>query len=302
MATFAELINGGSQYMGPQQQRPGQSMAQVVNPMQANTGLDQTPPKDEADLQQRITGWQGFMQQMQTDPVLRNTMMTVGASLLAGPQFMGENTGSIFGRAIQNGLLSHQFGRAAEGKAKLAQKQEERADSLAQAQMEKEGAATEELRQKTQNAKEDRPILRRKKLAEADAAELQVKNAPVLFQSGLDTAASLRAKNYALANRANRPPEPKEPPKEPVIKPDALTLNAQANALSKLIESGASPERIKQAEEKLSRMLGLDEAAEPAANSPVTEEEFRAAARNADPEGWFMLRGERVKLKPGYKP
>lgn len=327
MPNFMEILNQTGKL--PPVQPP--QMSQVINPLQESTGLDQSPPKDEVDLQARAKGWQGFMEQLKTDPVLRNTMLTVGAHLLAGPQQMGENTGSIVGRAIQNGLLAHQFGRAQQAKTALAQAQEERAGRLAESQIEGESARTEDLKKKTAREEELLPLTKREKLAKAGAAEFQVESAPQLLKSSLETAASQRARNYALANKANRPAGEGSPAREMVLenlfrrkypeatdqelaslvlahgakasKEDLVSMNTQVTALSKLIDSGASPENIKKAEEKLAKMLGLTgEVGAASASGPVTEEEFRAAAKKADAEGWFVLRGERVKLKPGYKP
>lgn len=332
MATFADMINGTPQMMGPGA-GSGQ-IGQVVNPLSQNTGLDQSPPKDEADLQQRVTGWQGFMEQLKTDPVLRNTMMTVGAHLLSGPQFMGENTGSIFGRAIQNGLLTHQLGRAHQEKGVLAKKQEARADATAQAQIAASEANAENVRQKTASDKETLPLTKRKKLAEISQAEMQAENAPKLLQSSLDTAASVRAKNYALANRANRPAGEGSPSTTSELSRlyEIANPGADAKTVAQMVldhnkkneKSGGTTDTA-----KLNTLRALYENADPGSaeaemyqgllhdalglepgggketskgESPITEEEFRTAAKKAGPDGKFKLRGKTYTLKAGVNP
>lgn len=330
MATFADMINGTPQMMGP---GPGSGqMGQVVNPMSEQTGLDHSPPKDEADLQSRVSGWQDFMTKMQTDPVLRNTMMTVGAHLIAGPQFMGENTGSIVGRAIQNGLLTHQLGRAHEASAARATRQENRADASAQAQISSSEAAAENMRQKTASDKESMPSKKRKAELEIQAKEQQLEQAPELLRSNLDTAASIRAKNYALANKANRPGGEGSPSTVSelsrlyeIANPEAdaksiakmvlehnkkaektggTTDTAKLNTLRALFENAGSEDEAKMYQDLIHQSLGLDmkdAGKEASSDAPITEEEFRAAAKKADANGKFKLRGKEYTLKPGVK-
>lgn len=330
MATFADMINGTPQMMGP---GPGSGqMGQVVNPMSEQTGLDHSPPKDEADLQSRVSGWQDFMNKMQTDPVLRNTMMTVGAHLIAGPQFLGENTGSIVGRSIQNGLLTHQLGRAHEASAARATRQENRADASAQAQISSSEAAAENMRQKTAADKESMPSKKRKAELEIRSKEQQLEQAPELLRSSLDTAASIRAKNYALANRANRPAGEGSPSTFDALtaayqraNPDITLQEATKMALEHgkkvdkdtstmsatelkgylyMAEDGDTPEEKAAAKAILKKALKIPTTEEVSTipDTPITEEEFRAAAKKADANGKFKLRGKEYTLKPGVKP
>lgn len=271
---------------------------------------------------------------MQTDPTLQHAMLMTGAQMLAGPQFMGENTGSIMGRAMQTGILSHQMGKANEAKMAQAQRRENRADTLAQAQVGAAEASTEEKRNKIASDKETLPLRKRKLDSEAKAAEAALEERPQLLESSLKTAESQRARNYAIANRANRPAGTGSPSVTSetsrlyeIANPDASpqeiakmvlehnkkaeksggsTDTAKLTTLRSLFENAADDNERKMYQDLIHQSLGLDspggsgKTAEK--ESPITEEEFKAAAKKADANGKFKLRGKEYTLKAGVKP
>lgn len=328
MPKFSEILNTNTQRLWPVSPQVG--LASAINPANRQADLDRTPPKTPEELHQRVGAWQNFMQRMQTDPTLQQAVMMTGAQMLAGPQFMGENTGSIVGRALQTGILSHQMGKAAEAKRLLAEQEAQRANTMAQAQVGSLEASAEQTKQKTAEARETQPIRQKRLALEQQAAEMNLEHQPQLFRSQLATAESQRARNYALADKAKRPGGTGSPSKESVIEDllrrrypgatdqelaaytldygktlsqeDKLTLNAQANTLAKLVESGASDSVRNAAEASLSKLLNLPPASGNAADAPITEAEFWEAAKKAGPDGKFTLRGTEYKLKPGAKP
>ena len=317
---------------GGQEQQPQANIGQVVLPQSEQTGLDQSPPKSPEELQQRTGQWQSFIQRMQTDPTLQHAMLMTGAQMLAGPQFMGENTGSIMGRALQTGVLSHQMGRANEARNALAQRGENRADTLAQAQVGAAEAGIEEKRNKIASDKETLPLRKRKLESEAGASEAALAERPQLLESSLKTAESQRARNYAMAERAKRPAgtgspsvtsevsrlyeiaNPEATPQEiakmvldhnkKAEKAGGSTDTAKLTTLRSLFENAASDDERKMYQDLIHQSLGLDAPGEKNSkeDSPITEEEFKAAAKKADANGKFKLRGKTYTLKSGVKP
>lgn len=333
MAGFADMINGTPQMMGPGQ--GSGNIGQVVMPQAEQTGLNQTPPKSPEELQQRVGAWQNFIQKMQTDPILQNAMLMTGAQMLAGPQFMGENTSSILGRAVQTGILSHQMGKAAEAKSALATRTENRADAASQAQIGSLNASTEATQQKVASDKELTPAKRKKLEAETQAAEQTATNQPKILESNLQTAESIRAKNYALANKAQKVPGMGNPSVTSevsklyeIANPDATpqeiakmvlahnkkadktggsTDTAKLTTLRSLFEKSTDDGERKMYQDLIHQSLGLDAPGGTAETksgkeSPITEEEFKAASKKADANGKFKLRGKEYTLKSGVKP
>lgn len=182
---------------------PGQPLNQVVNPVSQTTGLNTAPPADENELKQRQEGWSGFFDQLKNDPTMRNTALMVGAQLIGGPQFMGENTGSIFGRAMQAGILTHQMGRANEAKAAEANRQNMRADALAGSQIEANTVGADAKRQKMKHDEETLPLTKKQKELQLRQEEFATESQPTLLDDRLKTSASTRAVNAAKVNKLN---------------------------------------------------------------------------------------------------
>lgn len=227
---FMQFAQNGTQAPSP--------LAQVVNPVSETTGLNTTPPKDETELKQRQEGWSGFFDQLQNDPTMRNTALMVGAQLIGGPQFMGENTGSIVSRAMQSGILTHQMGRANEAKAAEANRQNMRADALAGSQIESNTVAADSRRQKMKHEEETLPLTKQQKELQLRQEQFNTENQQTFLDDKLKTSASTRAVNAAKVNKLNRPPAEGG---------GALPKQSATSELSKLYEianPGASPQDI----------------------------------------------------------
>lgn len=182
---------------------PAQPLNQVVNPVSETTGLNTTPPADENELKQRQSGWSGFFDQLKNDPTMRNTALMVGAQLIGGPQFMGENTGSIFGRAMQAGILTHQMGRANEAKAAEANRQNMRADALAGSQIETNTVGADAKRQKMKHDEETLPLTKKQRELQLEQEQFNTDNQRTFLDDKLKTSASQRAVNAAKVNKLN---------------------------------------------------------------------------------------------------
>lgn len=191
---FLQLAQGQ-----PQPQLP---VAQVVNPVSETTGMNTTPPKDEADLAARQQGWNGFFEQLRNDPTMRNTALMAGAQLLQGPSFMGENTSSIFGRALQAGVLTHQMGRAGEAKAREADIENKRANALAGSQMEANQTGIAEKKQRMKHAEETLPLTKRQKELQLQQEEFNTQSQPRLLDDKLATGKAQRNLLSARAEKA----------------------------------------------------------------------------------------------------
>lgn len=199
MAGYMDVINGQA---SPAQ--PAAPLAQVVNPVQQSTGLDTSKPKSPEDLEARKSGWANLIDSIQNDPTMRNTLMMVGAQLLKGPSFMGENDASIFGRALESGILTHQMGRAGENKMRMEERTAQRQDALTGAQMEASQASAEEKRQRMKIADETLPLTKRQKELQLQQEEFQVQSQPQLLENTLATGKSARELNAAKAERARK--------------------------------------------------------------------------------------------------
>lgn len=87
----APVVRGRDRNQFPLDQRP--SMANNIP-----GGMLQSPPKDDADLQSRVSGWDAFMQQIASDPKLQIAMAVMGSQMMQG--------GQTFGQSIGNGAMS----------------------------------------------------------------------------------------------------------------------------------------------------------------------------------------------------
>jgi hypothetical protein len=80
--------------------------AQNTPPWEQQVG----PPRDEAEMQQRVSGWQRFFEKLATDPNLRDSLMSFGATALQ-PRMGGQTQMGQFGKATMAGLETYRAGQ-----------------------------------------------------------------------------------------------------------------------------------------------------------------------------------------------
>jgi hypothetical protein len=120
MADFGALVD-------PKVQRiqnmppPGQSQIaapQAPNPQQFAPG----PPKDEAEMAERVSGWKTFLNALSNDSNLRNSIVTAGATMMQ-PRTGGQSHAGKIGEGLVAGIQSYESGQDRQQQRELGTEQ-----------------------------------------------------------------------------------------------------------------------------------------------------------------------------------
>jgi hypothetical protein len=151
---------------------PQQQQLQGYAPMNPSPVPQEGPPTTPQELEQRKSGWAEFMTKLQTDPTMRNAAMMAATTMMRGTG-MGENTGELFGRSLQAGVIAHGFGQANQNRLAMEQQKMEQERLLNQAQITQQNAQTAGLDQTRDFAARDRPMDIRTKQQGIDRGDQQ---------------------------------------------------------------------------------------------------------------------------------
>lgn len=155
----------------PTQDLPG--LSYVVEP--TPTWLpEKRPPATPEEFEQRKVAWQGILDRIQNDPMLRQTLLTVGVRMMQGRR-PGQTTGGAIAESIglgaaHYGMLEHNA-KAEEAQAAEQARKNKETDAnieLRKSQAEENKAQTERLRTLIPVEKELKDLDLKKKQAEAD--------------------------------------------------------------------------------------------------------------------------------------
>jgi hypothetical protein len=185
----------------------GNPFADVAGPEaeQPDPSIMPGPPKTEAEVQQRVGGWQRFLSRLESDPTLLMGVMRFGTQLMQ-PIAPGQTGAGHFGAALQDSTNFALNLRAQNERAAL-----ERARTGAD--VERSGAQTAQIRQATGQQAQTFP-------SQLSAAQLAVKKAQYdVDQIEAEGAAGLRSPEW-LQKKANAD----------MAKQDALTALYNAHA------------------------------------------------------------------------
>lgn len=324
---FASMLGGQAQpQLSAVAPQPNVNFSQIVPPEQ--TGLEQSPPKSPEELEQRKAGWQAFMQHIQTDPVARQTLLMVGATMMQDPH-PGESGAGVLGRALQVGGLSAQMGRERERRAQIDTEQSQRAGKMNEAQIAQMGLSGDRTRQQMAHEEARQPLEIQNMQLGLQGKEFQVGNQERLLEDQLATSASQREFNRARAARqeagAVSPKEPKRNEMETYLRqanPEASDTEiakmmvehlrkipkgtdervARRTQLEKFLATGVGTADQQAAAEaeylSLSGFAGESEAPEAKTSSDsIDETAFRAAMKKADKDGNFTFNGKKWTIK-----
>lgn len=325
MANFTDIIGAGGPTGNAVPPPPQVNFNQIVPPQQ---GLEQSPPKSPEELAQRQQGWADFIKHIQTDPVARNTLLMVGATMMQDPH-MGESGAGVLGRALQVGGLSAQAGRAREFQQKRDLESSQRASAMSDAQIAQMALSGDRTRQQMEFEGQRQPL-------EIQGAELglkgkqfQVENQGRMLEDSLATSASQREFNRARAqrqaaiggggggqkmddlerwHRMANPDASDEEIGQFILKskekaPKESKEGLSDSALSNLAISGDPDDPLVMNARKalMQKMDGAKEAPEAPKEQAkrakqVDEKAFRAAMKTADKNGFFIFEGTKYQI------
>jgi len=191
MPGFADIMGGGR----PVNFQQAGAFQQTLQPQQPQA---QTPPTTPQEMEQRKTGWMGFIDGIRNDPALRTAAFMTAAQMMRGPD-MGETMAGGIGRALQLGTLAHSFMSSNQAQQQMEQQKLEQQRLLneanieqTQAQTGQAQAQTQGLQQDQQFAREDRPLVTRGKELKNAQDQFTVDNQQTLLDDQLASSASDR--------------------------------------------------------------------------------------------------------------
>lgn len=148
----------------------------LLNPVAKTPTVDPVHVTGPEDLQARVSGWQNFLTQLQTDPVMQRAALHAATQLSQGPG-SGQSTLGHLAQSLEGGVQAYDMGKqnqadqaTADAKTKFEQElktsAEARAAALQPATLDKTKAEAERARAQAANEGSNQALQRRLTLAE----------------------------------------------------------------------------------------------------------------------------------------
>jgi hypothetical protein len=160
-----------------------------------------TPPTTTEDLNQRINGWDRFLEKLAGDEAFRSGLMKFGTDLLQ-PRTGGQTSAGAIGQAIQAGTQETRGLRAQAREEQRLDDEQQRLRDQTDANIDTQRAQAASMRSSTQRA-EQLQGLTIERLQE-ELTSLQAQNDPEFRQMVQDEIQSRTALNTARARLADR--------------------------------------------------------------------------------------------------
>lgn len=171
---FMEML--GINATEPTTQPTQTGMNGIVEPVPQDMQGLQVPPKDEAEVMERVSLWEKIHQRVKSDKNLQRTMAMMGGYLMQ-PVAPGQTSLGHLGGALNYGMTAYDLGEQSQREAEQQALENARKERESQSAIERNTAETERTRALTQTEDASRESAVTKLKHEAEAAGLALKKA-----------------------------------------------------------------------------------------------------------------------------
>lgn len=200
MPGYNDLMNPSQVPQGqvPNFQQAG-AYQQTLTPVQQPAPIQEGPPTTPQELEQRKSGWMNFIDKIQNDPAIRQSILMGASQLMKGPG-MGQTSAGALGQAIQLGTTAHGFYSGntqdrlqEQQRIAIEQQRATQQGDLTKSNIEHNTAQTSGLTQQQEFARQGQSAAQRRLEAQARNEEFVADNQPTLLEDTLKTSSQNRA-------------------------------------------------------------------------------------------------------------